>query len=126
LEIGASAFRRLPPPRADPARFHLPFRIPAYAKAPAWQAAFYFLLPTSYFVIPNFSVRPYRFFFPLPGITLATALAIEPATFATTPFLEARFLAFGFDFDVDFDLDFVFFFAAVFAIPDSPTPLSFR
>src|SRR4051812_15387885 len=39
--------------------------------------------------------QSYFFFFP-PGITLATALAIEPATFATTPFLEARFFAFGF------------------------------
>jgi hypothetical protein len=77
------------------------------------------------FRIPHsdFRLRPYRFFFPLPGITLATALAIEPATFATTPFFEARFLAFGFDFD--FDLDFVFFFAAVFAITDSSMPLSF-
>jgi hypothetical protein len=76
-------------------------------------------------------VTLYRFFFPLDGNTLATALAIDPATFATTPFLEERFLAFGFDFvfrafGALFDLDFVFFFAAVFAIPDSPTPLPFR
>jgi len=73
---------------------------------------------------------PYFFFFP-PGITLATALAIDPATFATTPFLAPRFFAFGFadDFD-DRDLVelalgavfvFVFFFAAVLAIADSAT-----
>jgi hypothetical protein len=72
----------------------------------------------------------YFFFFP-PGITLATALAIEPATFATTPFLfAARFFAFGFalrPFDVAFGFDFdpVVFFAAFFAIADSLTPLLF-
>ena len=83
-------------------------------------------LPRPPFLIPN----SYFFFFP-PGKTLATALAIDPATFATTPFFEPRFFAFGFvaDFDLvlrafgaDLDFDFVFFFAAVFAITDSLTP----
>jgi hypothetical protein len=67
-----------------------------------------------------------------PGNTLATALAIEPATFATTLFLKLRFFAVVFfDFDLVLrafgalfvlDLDFVFVFAAVFAITDSATP----
>jgi hypothetical protein len=75
--------------------------------------------------------RPLRlsYFFFFPGNTLATALAIDPATFATTPFFEPRFFAFGFVvFDLDLverafgaDFDFVFFFAAVFAITDPPT-----
>jgi hypothetical protein len=62
------------------------------------------------------------------GITLATALAIEPATLATTPFfLEERFFAFGLDFDLDVRafgavLDFDFFVA----ITDTPTASSFR
>lgn len=68
--------------------------------------------------------RRYRFFFPRDGNTLATALAIEPATFATTPFfLEVRF--FALDFVVrafGAALDFAFFFA----ITDSPTPCPFR
>jgi hypothetical protein len=77
--------------------------------------------------------RGYFFFFP-PGNTLATALAIDPATFATTPFFAARFFAFGFveDFDFDFVVRafgavfvFAFFFAAVFAITDSATCLPF-
>jgi len=85
------------------------------------------------------STADYFFFFP-PGITLATALAIDPATFATTPFLEARFFeldllavdffdfealprAFAAGFDLDFEL--VFFFAAVFAITDSYTSCAF-
>jgi hypothetical protein len=67
----------------------------------------------------------YFFFFEPDGKTLATALAIEPATFATTPFLELRFFARGFAFDFvrafGAVLDFVFFFAAVFAITDTPT-----
>ena len=73
----------------------------------------------------------YFFFFDdRDGITLATALAIEPATFATTPFLAPRFFAFVFDFgfaarafgavlDLDFALAFVFF---CFDIRDSLTP----
>lgn len=89
--------------------------------------------PLSAFRFPVSAFR-YFFFFP-PGITLATALTIEPATFATTPFLAARFLAFAFGFADDFDdLDlgavrvlgavfvFAFFFAAVLAIRDSLTP----
>jgi hypothetical protein len=66
------------------------------------------------------------YFFFFPGITLATALAIDPATLATTPFFDPRF--FPFDFDDLLDLafgavfDFVFFFLAVFAITDSATP----
>lgn len=67
----------------------------------------------------------YFFFFEPDGNTLATALAIEPATFATTPFFELRFFALGFVFDFvrafGAVLDFAFFFAAVFAITDSPT-----
>ena len=67
----------------------------------------------------------YFFFFDPDGKTLATALAIEPATFATTPFLELRFFALGFVFDFvrafGAVLDFVFFFAEVFAITDTPT-----
>jgi hypothetical protein len=70
-------------------------------------------------------VSSYFFFFDPDGKTLATALTIEPATFATTPFLELRFFARGFalDFVRAFGavLDFVFFFAAVFAIADTPT-----
>ena len=67
----------------------------------------------------------YFFFFDPDGKTLATALTIEPATFATTPFLELRFFALGFVFDFvrafGAVLDFDFFFAAVFAITDTPT-----
>jgi hypothetical protein len=67
----------------------------------------------------------YFFFFEPDGNTLATALAIEPATFAMTPFFELRFFALGFVFDFvrafGAVLDFAFFFAAVFAITDSPT-----
>ena len=75
--------------------------------------------------------QSYFFFFP--GITLATALTIEPATFATTPFFEPRF--FARDFDLGFvlrdlgaalDFDFVFFLVAVFAINDCSIPQSFR
>lgn len=72
----------------------------------------------------------YFFFFDPDGNTLATALAIEPATFATTPFLELRLFALGFVFDfvrafgAAFDFD--FFFAAVFAITDTPTFSLFR
>lgn len=76
---------------------------------------------------------PYFFFFPLDGNTLATALAIEPATFATTPFLELRFFPLGFVFvdllralDVLLDFDVDFFFVAVFAITDSATPFPFQ
>jgi hypothetical protein len=74
----------------------------------------------------------YFFFFEPDGKTLATALAIEPATFATTPFLELRFFALGFAVLFDFIcafgalLDFVVFFAAVFAIADCLTPSGFR
>ncbi len=72
----------------------------------------------------------YFFFFDPDGKTLATALAIEPATLATTPFLELRFFARGFVFDFvrafGAALDFVFFFAAVFAITDTPTLWSFQ
>ena len=75
------------------------------------------------------SLSSYFFFFP-PGITLATALAIEPATFATTPFLAPRFFAFDFDFDFAarafgafLDLAFAF---VCFDIRDSLTPYSFR
>jgi hypothetical protein len=65
-----------------------------------------------------------RFFFPFDGNTLATALAIELATFATTPFLEERFFALGFDLVRAFGavLDFAFFFAII----NPPTPSSFR
>src|SRR4051794_307062 len=71
--------------------------------------------------------KPYFFFFP--GITLATALATDPATFAMTPFFDARFVLFGFVvFDLDLPdraigagFDFVFFFLAVFAIAHSAT-----
>ena len=77
--------------------------------------------------------RPYFFFFPFAffdpdGNTLATALTIDPATFATTPFLAARFFAFGFDLVVRAfgALFLVDFFAAVFAITDSPTRFSFQ
>jgi hypothetical protein len=63
----------------------------------------------------------YFFFFDPDGKTLATALTIDPATLATTPFLELRFFALGFVFDFGAALDFVFFFAAVFAITDSST-----
>jgi hypothetical protein len=74
------------------------------------------------------NLNPYFFFFP--GITLATALATDPATFAMTPFFDPRFLLFGFVV-LAFDLpdrafgavfDFVFFFLAVFAITHSATP----
>ena len=85
--------------------------------------------------------RPYFFFFP-PGITLATALAIDPATVATTPFFEPRFFELDldpddffaelFDFelllrvlDADCDLDPVFFFLAVLAMTDCVTALRF-
>ena len=77
----------------------------------------------------NFLILNSYFFF-FPGITLATALAIDPATFATTPFFDARFLLLGFVVP-DFDLlgrafgavfDFVVFFLAVFAITHSATP----
>jgi hypothetical protein len=56
------------------------------------------------------------------GNTLATALAIEPATFATMPFFELRFFALAFDLVRVADLDFAFVFVAAFAITDSPTP----
>jgi hypothetical protein len=72
----------------------------------------------------------YFFFFDPDGKTLATALAIEPATFATTPFFELRFFALGFVFDFvrafGAVLDFAFFFAAVFAIVNSPTLSPFQ
>jgi hypothetical protein len=67
----------------------------------------------------------YFFFFDPDGKTLATALTIDPATLATTPFLELRFFALGFVFGFvrafGAALDFVFFFAAIFAITDTPT-----
>jgi hypothetical protein len=73
--------------------------------------------------------RTYRFFFPFDflepdGITLATVLAIELAIFATTPFLELRFLAlvlFDLVFDALWGFVFGLVFAAVFAIADTPT-----
>jgi hypothetical protein len=72
----------------------------------------------------------YFFFFDPDGKTLATALTIEPATLATTPFLELRFFARGFVFDFvrafGAVLDFAFFFAAVFAITDSSTLSPFQ
>jgi hypothetical protein len=81
-------------------------------------------------------LRFYFFFLPFfepDGITLATVLAIELAIFATTPFLGARFLAVFLEAVVFFDLvcafgaglEFVFFFAAFFAITDTPTPSRF-
>lgn len=76
----------------------------------------------------NLRTSELRYFFFFPGITLATALAIEPATFATTPFFEPRFFALVLDFDFVLRafgavlvFDFGFFFAAVFAINDCST-----
>jgi hypothetical protein len=60
------------------------------------------------------------------GSTLATVLAIELASVATTPFFELRFFVFVFDFvcafGAFFELVFVDFFAAFLAISDSATP----
>lgn len=78
----------------------------------------------------------YFFFFPFDfeepdGNTLATVLAIELATLATTPFCGLRFFAFAFDFAgaLGAALGFVFVFALVFAevlaITDSATPSPF-